>query len=302
MPSYSGVWTLSQQMQAVGQGLWPVNWPFLIDGSPVTSGTYIYNTGNTAKILTVSAPLAVTFRIWGAAGGNGMYSTLATGSGAGGFAKGTVTLQPGVNYYLYIGEGGKPVGSSSGVGGLGGWPNGGYGSMGDASGAGGGGMTMLSKAIFSVGMSDNDILLIAGAGGGSTGYAGQAGAGGGSTGQNSAVAGITGGSQSAGGTYNGAKLTGGNAVGSRTVSSSDDGGGGGGGYSGGGGGTGDGKPAAGGSGYFNPSLVTGGTLSASSGLIAADPDGLLLAGYASGKSDSSTVSQTSNNGLVYVTC
>ena len=25
MPSYSGIWTLSQQFQAVGQGLWPPN-------------------------------------------------------------------------------------------------------------------------------------------------------------------------------------------------------------------------------------------------------------------------------------
>lgn len=300
MPNYSGVWSLVQQMQGVAAGTWPRS-PVFVDGSPVPSGTYIYNLANSARVITVGGATPVTFRIWGAAGGNGMYGTLATGSGAGGFAKGTVTLQPGTNYYLYIGEGGKPTTAAGSVGGLGGWPNGGYGSMGDASGGGGGGMTMLSKAVFSVGMSDSDILLIAGAGGGSTGYAGQAGAGGGSTGQNSAAAGITGGSQSAGGTYNGAKLTGGNAVGPRTVSTADDGGGGGGGYYGGGGGTGDGKPAAGGSGYFNPTLVTSASLVASSGLVAADPDALLLAGYASGKSDSSSVSQTSNNGLVYIT-
>jgi hypothetical protein len=31
MPSYSGIWTLSQQFQAVGQGLWPPN--FVPDGT-----------------------------------------------------------------------------------------------------------------------------------------------------------------------------------------------------------------------------------------------------------------------------
>ena len=31
MPSYSGIWTLSQQFQAVGQGLWPPN--YVLDGT-----------------------------------------------------------------------------------------------------------------------------------------------------------------------------------------------------------------------------------------------------------------------------
>ena len=31
MPNYSGVWSLSQQFQAVGQGLWPPN--YVLDGT-----------------------------------------------------------------------------------------------------------------------------------------------------------------------------------------------------------------------------------------------------------------------------
>lgn len=271
----------------------------LLNGVEITSGAYAYNNANAANTITVTGAVPVTFRIWGAAGGNGSYSASGS-SGAGGFAKGTVSLEPGVTYYLYVGEGGRgPAAASFGNGGLGGWPNGGYGTMGDASGAGGGGMTMLSKTPFSTGMSDADILLIAGGGGGSTGYAGAAGAGGGSTGQNGAVS-STGGTQTAGGTYNGAKLAGGNATGSRT-SGSDDGGGGGGGYYGGGGGTSDARPGAGGSGYYNSLLVSGASLVASSGITAAAPDGFLLTGYANGKSDVGGSPANGANGLVYIT-
>jgi hypothetical protein len=271
-----------------------------VNGSVVTTGTYIFNNSNVVNTITVTgASKAVTFSLWGAAGGNGSYGSAAS-SGAGGFAKGTVTLQPGTTYYMYVGQGGfGPSAASFGSGGLGGWPNGGFGTMGDASGAGGGGMTMLSTAIFSTGMSDSNILLIAGAGGGSTGYAGAAGAGGGSTGQNGAVS-STGGTQSTGGTFNGAKLTGGNATGSRT-SGSDDGGGGGGGYYGGGGGTSDASPGAGGSGYFNPSLVTSQTLITGSTVTAPNPDGTLNSNYANGRADVGGVPANGRNGLAYIT-
>lgn len=271
----------------------------LLNGGQITSGTYVYNSSNTFSTLTVSAPLPVTFRLWGAAGGNGSYSS-GYQSGAGGYAKGTATLQPGTTYYLYVGEGGKgPSSASFGNGGLGGWPNGGYGTMGDATGAGGGGMTMVSTATFSTGMSTSNILLIAGAGGGTTGYASSAGAGGGSNGQSTSTV-ATGGTQSAGGTYNGSYLQGGNATGSRT-SGGDDGGGGGGGYYGGGGGTSDARPGAGGSGYFNPSLISAPTLE--TGYLATAPtgDGFLLGGYASGKTDISGSPQNGNNGLIYLT-
>jgi hypothetical protein len=45
MPSYSGVWSLSQQFQAVGQGLWPPNF--------VETGTFaIFALGNAFPATT----------------------------------------------------------------------------------------------------------------------------------------------------------------------------------------------------------------------------------------------------------
>jgi hypothetical protein len=299
----SGVWSLAEASYWTKQGLWPTQGVLpnvLLNGASISSGTYIYNNSNTVNTLTVTGrPVSVTFRAWGAAGGNGSYGS-GNSSGAGGYARGTVTLQPGTTYYIYVGQGGFGPSDTDGIGGLGGWPNGGFGTRGDASGAGGGGMTMLSKAIFSTGMSDSDILLIAGAGGGSTGYAGFAGAGGGTDGQNAAAGPATGGSQAAGGTYNGAKLTGGNATGSRT-SGLDDGGGGGGGYYGGGGGTSDAQPGAGGSGYFNTVFTSSVTLTTGSGATAPNPESLLPGGYASGKTDILGTPQNGNPGIVYLT-
>lgn len=272
----------------------------VLNGASISSGTYVYNNSNTVNTLQVTgSPVAVTFRVWGAAGGNGSYGG-SYQAGAGGYAKGTITLQPGTTYYLYVGEGGfGPTTASFGNGGLGGWPNGGYGTMGDASGAGGGGMSMVSTATFSAGMANADVLIIAGGGGGTTGYAGSAGAGGGTTGQNTST-GSSGGTSSAGGTYNGAKLTGGNATGART-SGSDDGGGGGGGWYGGGGGTSDARPGAGGSGYYDAALVGSATLSTGSNATAPDPDGLLPAGYATGKTDISGTPQNGRPGVMYLT-
>lgn len=233
---------------------------------PGNSG-YVRHGGEWAHTITLgTSPVTVTFYLWGAAGGSGMYGH-SRHAGNGGLTYATTTLQPGTTYYLYIGEGGDPTTSSGSNGGLGGWPNGGYGSRGDASGAGGGGMTMLSKAVYATNMSDSDILMIAGGGGGTTGYSGHAGHGGGASGGNaSASDGSTwgvGGTQSAGGNINGAKLVGGDSPGSRTVSSGNDDGGGGGGYYGGGAGQGDGKPGGGGSGYYNTSLTTNQTYTAS---------------------------------------
>lgn len=266
-----------------------------VDGVAFNSSGYIYASGS-VKTLTVSASKTITVSMWGAAGGNGAYSAAYGGSGAGGYTKGTITLSPNTNYYLYIGTGGQGA-LGYGNGGLGGWPNGGYGTMGDASGGGGGGMTMLSTDTFSTSMSG--YWLIAGGGGGSTGYAGNAGAGGGSSGQNGAFNIATAGTQVSGGTYNGSKLTGGNATGSRT-SGDDDGGGGGGGFYGGGGGTSDAYPGAGGSGFVNTQYVTNGVTTTGTGKTAPNPDGLLPSGYASGKQDIQLQAQTGYNGIVYI--
>jgi len=270
-----------------------------LNGSEVSTTAYAYNNSNTANTITVSGgDVTARFTLWGAVGGNGSYAN-SIGTYGGGFAKGTVLLSPGT-YYLYVGEGGKgPSSSSFGNGGLGGWPNGGFGTSGDATGAGGGGMTMLSSATFNTSMSDSTIYLIAGASGGTTGYNGYSGGGGGLTGGNS-DGGMTGGTQSVGGTHNGSKLQGGNATGTRT-SGTDDGGGGGGGYYGGGGGTSDANPGAGGSGFANSSYMTDVTLTTASGANGnVDPDGTLLSGYATGDGDDSGSPTNGQNGLAYI--
>jgi len=260
------------------------------------SSFYVYNNNNTVNTLTVATATTVIIKSWGSSGGNGSYSTSGS-SGAGGYAEATVTLQPNTTYYIYVGEGGKgPSGASFGLGGAGGWPNGGFGTSGDATGAGGGGMTMISTAEFNTSMSDSSIVLIAGAGGGSTGYNGAAGAGGGTSGQSATY--TTGGTQSIGGTYNGSKLQGGNATGTQS-GGSDDGGGGGGGYYGGGGGTSDAKPGSGGSGYYNTSICSNVTLgTGTSTAVYTSTD--LLSGYSTGATDVGGSPQNGKNGLVYI--
>ena len=226
---------------------------------------YVRHGGEWAHTVTVATTCTVTFYLWGAAGGSGRYST-GKHAGNGGLTYATTTLQAGTTYYIYVGEGGQSSGvTGTAHGGLGGWPNGGYGGRGDASGGGGGGMTMLSKAVFATNMSDSDILMIAGGGGATTGYAGHAGHGGGQEGRNSSknTSHGQGGTQTSHGSSGAGKLSGGNVGGSRTVSSSDDSGGGGGGYYGGGAGYGDGQPGGGGSGYYNTSLTSNQTYTAS---------------------------------------
>jgi len=275
-----------------------------LDGSLINTNTYVFYTGGHRTITIGGSAKAVTFTLWGGAGGNGAYSG-GFQSGSGGFAQGTVTLQPGTNYYLHVGGGGSgPDAPNYAPGGLGGWPNGGFGTRGDASGAGGGGMSMLSTSTFYAGMSSTLILLIAGGGGGTCGYFGSAGAGGGGSGQDASSGGSTGGTQFGGGnsyTYNapGSYLQGGNGSGQR-ADGNDDGGGGGGGYYGGGGGTSDARPAGGGSGYINAGLVSSGILITGSYATAHNP-GTLLAGFASGKVDIGGTVQSGNHGLALIT-
>lgn len=303
LDSADGIWTLTQVSRAVQGAVWPGTvLPSVLElnGSEVEVSSYVYNNSNTANTIVVTgSPITVKFSLWGAAGGNGSYSN-GPGTGSGGFVQGTITLPVGT-YYLYVGEGGKGPVSKNSTGGLGGWPNGGFGTQGDATGAGGGGMTMLSSATFSTGMADSTIFLIAGASGGSTGYNGQSGVGGGTTGGNSinSAQPSTGGTQSAGGTNNGSKLQGGNATGQRT-SGTDDGGGGGGGYYGGGGGTSDANPGAGGSGYINTSVATNTTITQGGVPAAPDPDGRLLSGYAVGEGDDNLIPKDGADGLAFI--
>lgn len=269
------------------------------------TGTNVTYSGNSVNFYVTGADVTFTLKMWGGAGGNGAYSTNGR-SGAGGYTTYTFTMSPGTTHYLTVGQGGRgPSSHSYGDGGLGGYPNGGYGTRGDATGAGGGGMSMLSTQQWTgSAISAANIRAIAGGGGGSTGYNSYAGHGGGSSGQNTST-GITGGSQVAGGTYNGAFLFGGNATGQRT-GGSDDGGGGGGGYYGGGGGTSDANPGAGGSGYVNTTYGSGSTFgstgtSVSSGFAPPAANALPSTSYAYAKRDVSGTPQDGYDGIIIVT-
>ena len=234
-----------------------------IDGVAFTSDGYVEYSSNSPKAITGDG-VTIRLHLWGAAGGNGAYAT-GKNTGAGGYAYGTLTLTSST-YYLYIGQGGRGVAAQGYQGGgAGGWPNGGYGTNGDASGAGGGGMSMLTFASsFSTSINKNNIIMIAGGGGGTTGYSGDSGAGGGTSGQQAGGGTAGGATQTSGGinsgnsNCNGSYLQGGNGAGILGASSSqtDDGGGGGGGLYGGAGGTPDANPGAGGSGYLDTGILS----------------------------------------------
>jgi len=234
-------------------------------GPPTYTVSQTFSYSGSAQTYTVpSGVTKATAELWGAAGGNGNYSAGAW-SGAGGYLRATFAVTPGDVLKLEVGQGGRGA-IKAGDGGAGGWPDGGSGSKGDATGGGGGGSTRLYI---------NGVLkAVAGGGGGSGGYSGggSAGAGGGPKGQAAASDGGTGGTQTAAGVdandtgnanksgrsivaYPGVQRTGGwgGASGDATTSSSDDGGGGGGGYWGGGGGGGDGRSGGGGSSWADTS-------------------------------------------------
>jgi hypothetical protein len=245
-----------------------------IDGVMVTltNNKYDLNTAG-AYTLTVNGTKAVTFKMWGAGGGSGS----GNGGGLGGYATGTVTLQPNTNYIVWVGGGGRRNNANNGNGYDGGFGGGGLvGTTNNGSsfaGSGGGLTGMFSGSATLV----NSILIAGGGGGGGDGPFG--GNGGGTTGGTGGAAGNAGGggggTQSAGGSvgtgspYNsgstsGSALTGGK--GATNTSTNFTAGGGGGGYYGGGGGDGNnyaGGGGGGGSGYINTGLVTNGSLSGS---------------------------------------
>ncbi len=289
---------------------------------PITSaisGVYIYPplpigemtyTGSIQRhtIPNDSTVGSVTFSIWGGGGAGGVYAGGGNGGG-GGFATATFNVAPLDVIEIQVGQGGrKTVG---GLGGVGGWPDGGGGAPGDTFPGGGGGSTRIWK--------NGQLMVVAGAGGGGSGYnVGEAGAGGGTTGQSAGGSGGTGGSQSAGGIDpsdgNGTKTglqiinytnrTGGwgGATGDVATSTSDDGGGGGGGYWGGGGGGGDGQSGGGGSGYLAAGVVgsmSTGSLQSAAGTSDRKYPGT---GYAQGgtSTGSSATVQDGGNGYVFI--
>ena len=255
----------------------------------LSSSDYIVGTGSdrrgtrTGSLITMTVPGAVTVRLdmWGGGGGDAYED-----GGAGGYARGTITLQPGSTYKLLVAGGGGgtssgdpchggyggggaggPLGGSSGGSNGSSFGNGGsgpyYGNYPQRQGGGGGGCSGLFLT------NTNTPLLVAGGGGG---------AGGGSnatdgyTGgyQNGGPNSTRGGDQSSGGlgqgfnAGNGGKGYGGGGGYSNASSSGDSGGGGGGGWYGGGGGT-RAQDGGGGSSYFNSSYMSSTTLSAQQG-------------------------------------
>lgn len=197
--------------------------------------------------------------VWAGGGGSGRYSSPGSAvSGASGHVVFLLDLVAGDRLTIEVGGGGQP-GRSSPVaeGGLGGWPDGGYGTRGDTYCGGGGGSSRVYK--------NGTLIAVCGAGGGCGGYGtgGSAGAGGGEVGQDAENTGGTGGTQTAGGVDSnattvaakkGGYLQGGlgGVAADRFTSVTDDGGGGGGGYYGGGGGGGDGRSGGGGSSWISP--------------------------------------------------
>jgi hypothetical protein len=245
------------------------SWNFDSDGSELNldaGATYTF---------TAAGQFDLDFEIFGAGGGSTNYNYNRLGGG-GGRTTGRTTLEYNQTYTMIIGgkgrEGGTtPSGGSQGSGGAGGGANG-YGNAGggDLSGLFKGSGDIATFAAQGYNSSSHTPIAIAGGGGGGGG-SGPGGFGGGTTGGlASAVAAnpATGGSQTTGGTggiggssngTDGSYLIGGQGA---PVSGSYTGAGGGGGYFGGGGGGqtsgSDLQSAAGGSGYFNTSLVTNG--------------------------------------------
>jgi len=229
----------------------------------VTQGFgYVSDTLQSFVVPTGVTSLKV--KMWGPGGGTGSYSA-SGGGGPGGYTTGFLSVTPGETLLLAVGSGGKKPVSSTGNGGLGGWPGGGFGTRGDASGGGGGGLT----GIFTSSMTQANALMIAGGGGGSTGFGNfGAGGGGGLTGGSGTSGSGAGGSQVAGGlgggTLNtspsvGTALAGGTAFTDNTTSQTNDCGGGGSGYWGGGAGQGDGRAGGGGSGFIHATRVSSGS-------------------------------------------
>ncbi len=239
---------------------------------PATVQTFSYVSDALQAFVVPVGVTSIKVKMWGPGGGTGNYGA-AGGGGAGGFTTGFLSVTPGEILYLAVGSGGKHPVSTTGNGGNGGWPGGGFGTRGDASGGGGGGFT----GIFNTSMTQGNALMIAGGGGGATGFGNfGAGGGGGLTGGSGTSGSGFGGTQSAGGNGGGGSsspptagvaLAGGTAFTDQTTSTSNDCGGGGSGYFGGGAGQGDGRSGGGGSGFLHATRVAGGSTTTGSNAV-----------------------------------
>tara|TARA_B100001057_G_scaffold500268_1_gene614397 strand:+ start:4236 stop:6491 length:2256 start_codon:yes stop_codon:yes gene_type:complete len=262
-----------------------------------SAGTHTFNVSG-EYIITPSADVTATVKMWGAGGGGGYRhdgSNLGVSpqyGGPGGYSEMSLTLTSGQEYVIQIGEGGRGYNNDDNVDQGATWQAGGGGDEFAAPNQGaseGGGYTglFLGNGGGDTAVTQGQAILIAG-GGGSGGdpvYGSHGGAGGGDIGQDSVTGnfngghdmqGATGGDQSSAGSsspYNGnntshaGPLRGGlSQSGNQTAdwAITTGLGGGGGGYFGGGGGNVGG--GGGGSGYVNDTYGTGITTSISAGL------------------------------------
>jgi hypothetical protein len=94
MPSYSGTFTLSAQMQAQASGIWP---------SPPPAGQQAYTTPGTYSWV---APLGVTsvsvVTVGGGGGGGGSPSYYKGGGGGGLGYKNNISVTPGASYTVVV--------------------------------------------------------------------------------------------------------------------------------------------------------------------------------------------------------
>jgi len=216
---------------------------YTVSGS-TTYQTFNY-TGQDQSWTSPASTTDLTFYLVGA--GGGAMNAAGRGSGAaGGFATGTYAASSSTVFKIIVGQGGNGTVHTLNT----------YGGGGKADYGSGGG-----RSAIRIGTATEDLITAGGGGGG--GYDAKCGgAGGGTTGQDAVVRTANsehgkGATQTAGGAggYSVNNRTGGTGVKYQGGLGQDDSGGGGGGYWGGGGG-GDNIGAGGGSGYFNPSLVT----------------------------------------------
>jgi hypothetical protein len=181
MPNYSGIWTITQQMQTAGG---PALWP------GVTSpGEQIYTSGGTYTWVCPVGVTSVSVVCVGGGGGGDVSSTnpgnnnAVRGAGGGGLGwKNGIPVTPGNSYTVQVGGTGSTsffIGTEtvSGAGGqnsLSGGAGGGFtGDGGGAGGAGGSGVNPISPTIGNPGT-----YIQFGGGGGAGGYSGPGGAGG----------------------------------------------------------------------------------------------------------------------------
>ena len=238
--------------------------------APVTA---TYTATNSDQSFTAPAGVnAVSLKMWGAggAGSNQQSWGGSNGGGGGGYASGTVTVTPGNDYVIVVGDGGTASDESANYGGGGKGNSWGTGSGGGLTGFFDGSGQVFSTASPQSGAHGRSLLIAGGGGGGGANRGGncQGGAGGGTNGQNGTSPNSgsrgQGGQQNAGGSGNssGAALRGGD-------SNTGHAGGGGGGYYGGGAGQynepQDMGGGGGGSGYYSPSAVNSATLTNGSG-------------------------------------